>query len=213
MALVDIVRGVEAAVLLQLHFGNRTWTTQPPYATRASLKRFLPLRTTGPVTRSVILRSPATDGRWMSMPVQTQTPSRLTVYRGTPSNPKLPQPLLSLQRDQLRYSAFEPVENVTKHFFAVSAWIMLRSIFADSMWDGEITCPVLEGPYAAFMRLTELHPYCPTAIASGGCGRVAHGANLSAPPRLPLPACPNRPRSLRAVRNGDPDVSHNGRSR
>ena len=138
-------------------------------------------------------------------------PDSLSWY--TFSNPKLPQPLLSLQRDQLRYSAFEPVENVTKHFFAVSAWIMLRSIFEDSMWDGEITCPVLEGPYAAFMRLTELHPYCPTAIASGGCGRVAHGANLSAPPRLPLPACPNRPRSLRAVRNGDPDVSHNGRSR
>jgi hypothetical protein len=187
MALVDIVRGVEAAELPTATFWKENVSNAAAMRESAFLTAIPPApdEWSGYQVRDFALscyrRSVDVYAHTNPTPFPPDSTSWYTV-----SNPKLPQPWLSLQGDEIGYSGLESLEKIGKHLSAVSAWIMLRSLFEDSIWDGEITCPVLEGPYTPLLRFNELHPYCPTGIASGGCGRVAHGADLSGHPDCPF---------------------------
>jgi hypothetical protein len=94
----------------------------------------------------------------------------------------LPQPLASLQSGDLKFNLMEEQEMTMRYVPNAAAWVLLRCLLEQVMFENEIVCPVLEGPYSRFLQHVRIHPHCSKGASEGGCGRFNIGDDLSKHP-------------------------------
>ncbi|MFZ1083551.1 MAG: hypothetical protein WAN35_01150 [Terracidiphilus sp.] len=94
----------------------------------------------------------------------------------------LPQPLASLQGVHVGFSFTAGETKVLRHLAIVSAWVLLRCLIEQVMFDNKIVCPTLEGPYSRLLQFMKIHPCCAKGVVEGGCGRFKIGDDLSMHP-------------------------------
>jgi hypothetical protein len=90
----------------------------------------------------------------------------------------LPQPPISTRGRQLGYLATLTEEDVALRAAAAAATILFRRLLEQAMWQKDLVCPVLDGPYSEFLLEAHIHEHCEHGIVACDCGRFAIGDDL-----------------------------------